>query len=175
MTTTIDTTNPHEEVTDTPASVFDIARQRAAIELALIDAIEQESNLIDVEYDDMNWYRVGLWTYYEPAHVQGLTDDVRRTWALEWLRTHTRLIQRVARRMGHDGPVTKFADDAHFGVQVAVDADHRLTAQVPSALTCEMVDTGRFEVIPPSPARTVPVIERRCPESIFAGIEQEVA
>lgn len=170
MTTTRTTTVPPEEVT-----AIGIARQRLAFHAQIITAIEQTySELADC--DDFNRCSIGLWTYHEPTHVQGLSDDVRRTWALEWLRTHTRLIQRVAKHMGHDGPVTKFSDDSFFGVAMTIrESDYvtvRLTAQVPSALTCELVDTGQVEHIP---ARDVPVIERRCPESIFAGIEQEVA
>jgi len=150
-----------------------IARQRLNFEDVLLTAIEQESGFLG-DVDDFNPFGIGLWTYDEPDHVQGLSGDVRRTWALEWLRTHARLIQRVARRMGHDGPVTKFANDGNYGVEMTIyhsDYVHvRLTAQVPSQLTCEMVPTGEVEHIP---ARDVPVMERRCPESIFAGIEHE--
>ncbi|MBS1838713.1 MAG: hypothetical protein JST64_13555 [Actinobacteria bacterium] len=170
MTTTIDTTNPHEEVTS-----VDIARQRLAFHAQIITAIEQTYSEV-ADCDDFNPCSIGLWTYHEPTHVRGLSDDVRRTCALEWLRTHIRLIQRVARRMGHDGPVTKFADDSYYGVSLSISdtvyVNVRLTAQVPAALTCEMVPTGAVDHIP---ARDVPVMARRCPESIFAGIEQEVA
>lgn len=173
MTTTIDTTNPHEEVT-----AIDVARRRLAFHAEIITAIEQTYSEVG-DCDDFNPCSIGLWTYHEPAHVQGLSDDVRRTLALEWLRAHTRLIQRAAKHMGHDGPVTKFADLSYYGVAMTISdsvyVNVKLTAQVPAAVACQMVDTGQVEIIPASAARTVPVIERRCPESIFAGIEQEVA
>lgn len=162
------------ETTQT-VSAIDVARDRLDFQAELVTVIEEESRYL-TGVDDFNPFSIGLWTYSEPDHVRGLSPAVRRTWALEWLATHARLIQRVVKRMGHDGPVIKGESDyLGFGVQVHVRRSTYISADlhafVPSDLTCEMVPTGEIEHIP---ARDVPVMERRCPESIFRGIEQEV-
>lgn len=163
------------ETTQT-VSMFDIARERVGFELALITAIEAESARFDDPIDDFNMFSVGLWTYQEPFDIQELSDGARRAEALIWLRRHTLLINRVAHRMGHFEGATKFATEWYFGARLRIQRSSvvglDLIAQVPSGLTCEMVPTGEVDHIP---ARDVPVMERRCPESIFRGIESEVA
>lgn len=162
--------------TEAPArpTAIDIARQRLAFQAELIDAIELASAELD-NVDEMNPYSFGLWTYHEPNRVAGLSDEVRRNQALEWLRSHARLIQRVARLMGADATLDKSASDTDYRVSLTIHRDRyakqTLVAAVPSSLTCEMVPTGEVHHIE---AHDVPVMERRCPQSIFAGLDAEV-
>lgn len=156
-------------------SAIDVARERCDFELELITVIEEESAKLGARIDDFNLFSIGLWTYDEPETVKDRTPEGRRSCAVAWLSDHARLVQRVARRMGHVGPIEKVRSNDYFGVRVtfrrSVYVGITLVAQVPSELTCEMVPTGEVDHIP---ARDVPVMERRCPESIFAGVEQEV-
>lgn len=161
------------ETTQTVSAIA-IARLRLDFQSELLAAIEQGSGFLG-GIDDFNPYGIGLWIYDEPEHIAGCDTELRRTCALEWLRAHARLIQRVGRLMGNNLPMQKQSSDFGFGVQLTIRRDRyvseTLIATVPSDLTCEMVPTGEVEHIP---ARDVPVMERRCPESIFRGIEAEV-
>lgn len=119
------------------------------------------------------------WVYLEPFDLLGADPEVRRDAALDWLRRHARAVQFVARELGHTHPIGKSADPDHFGVAFYLPIDGTefgvigVSAEVPARLTCEMVPTGEVTTIPAQPERTEPVMERRCPPSIFAGIDDE--
>lgn len=118
------------------------------------------------------------WAYREPSALRQMSDSDRRAAALEWLTRHNRGIQAIARHARNSGmkvDVEKLADDYEYGLAVFVSAGDfwgSTKATVPASLTCEMVPTGEVEHVP---AHDRPVMERRCPESIFAGLADEVA
>ena len=133
--------------------------------------------LVDIDgLDEMSI--VCDWYYVEPFAMRSATDAWRRAAALEWLRCHNRGVQaiaRYARNEGHRAEVRKISNEAAFGLQVSVrhpDFHVVINASVPAQLTCEMVPTGEIEHIA---AHDRPVMERRCPESIFEGIQEQVA
>ena len=118
------------------------------------------------------------WEYREPSALRQMSDSDRRAAALEWLRRHNRGIQAIARHARNSGmtaKVGKVANDYEYGLEVfAYRGEFQLSvkATVPASLTCEMVPTGEVEHVP---AHDRPVMERRCPDSIFAGLADEVA
>lgn len=150
------------------------ARRRIYAELRLLDIIEDQASRRD-GIDEMSDVVTGMWTYYENPDALDKSDHVRRQIALDWLGRHVKLIVAVAHAVGGETTKRPASGDSSFGWVVTVthgpDVTHTLYATVPSRLTCEMVPTGEVEHIP---ARDVPVMERRCPESIFRGIEAEV-
>jgi hypothetical protein len=130
-----------------------------------------EAAIRSLELDDCNV--VGDWRYHEPLELRDADPDVRRAAALAWLARHVRGLQFIARSFD-DTKITKLSNDLSFGVELRITRDEvtsAVEASVPSALTCEMVETGEVEVIP---AQTRPVVEKRCPPSIFAGVQEEV-
>lgn len=164
------------ETTQT-VSAIDIARERLDFQIELLTAIEEEARQLG-GIDDFNPFGIGLWIYDEPHDLREMSPELRRAAALGWLHQHAKLVQRVARRMGHHGSILKAGTDMGFGVQVRVDGDsvyiyEDLIARVPADLTCEMVEVGE-EVVPAVPEHVRPILERRCPKSIFDGIESEV-
>lgn len=127
-----------------------------------------------LELDAVNPY-CGDWFYHEPWSLRDAPAGERRAAALAWLARHNKGMQQIARRF--DSKVEKFATSTVFGLQVTVERDgqsHCIQARVDASLTCEMVDTGEVEVIPAQPEQIRPVFEKRCPESIFAGIQDEI-
>lgn len=150
------------------------ARQRIAEELADLDAIDEATEQVGLA--DISPYRHGKFEYTEPDHLADEPDDVRRSAALSWLAKHARIITRVARNL--DLEVSKFSDFGEFGVQAfgrgPAGSYVLYRASVPEALTCEMVDTGETEVVPAVPEQVRPIFEKRCPESIFAGVQDEI-
>lgn len=150
--------------------------RRALLEhhMRVLDVIEQVVADNNLNVDPLPPWDTS-WEYRETDHMRTCDDDTRRQQALAWLARHTKAVTLIARALGHDGPVKKVATDSWFGVEQFVVADGRgvnLRAVVSADTTCEMVETGEVEHIP---EQVVPVLERRCPESIFAGIEQAVA
>ena len=132
--------------------------------------------LVDIDgLDEMSI--VGDWYYGEPFEMRSASAATRRAAALEWLRRHNRGVQaivRYARNEGHRAKVCKISNEAAFGLQVSVrhpDFHVVINASVPAQLTCELVPTGEVEHIA---AHDRPVMERRCPESIFEGLADEV-
>ena len=118
------------------------------------------------------------WAYHEPSALRQASDSDRRAAALEWLRRHNRGVQAIARHARNSGTkvdVEKLADDCEYGLAVFVNARDfwvSTKATVPASLTCEMVPTGEVEHVE---AHDRPVMERRCPDSIFEGIQEQVA
>ena len=118
------------------------------------------------------------WAYHEPSALRQASDSDRRAAALQWLTRHNSGIQAIARHarnLGMSVYVEKLADDYEYGLAVFVrggDFWVSTKATVPASLTCEMVPTGEVEHVP---AHDRPVMERRCPDSIFAGLADEVA
>lgn len=115
---------------------------------------------------------------YQP--VPGLTDDEQIAAARDWLTRHRHAFLAVARALGDSGPAKKVENDRTIGVQVDLGRRNpfgsslvRLDAEVPAEATCEMVDTGKTRTIPAQPERVEPVLERRCPPSIFRGIDTD--
>lgn len=132
--------------------------------------------LVDIDgLDEMSI--VCDWYYVEPFAMRSATDARRRAAALEWLRRHNRGIQAIARyahNEGHRAEVRKISNEAAFGLQVYVrhpDFHVVVNASVPAQLTCELVPTGEVRHIA---AHDRPVMERRCPDSIFEGLADEV-
>lgn len=117
------------------------------------------------------------WAYREPSALRQASDSDRRAAALQWLTRHNSGIQAIARHarnLGMSVYVEKLADDYEYGLAVFVrggDFCLPVKATVPAQLTCELVPTGEVEHIA---AHDRPVMERRCPESIFEGIDSEV-
>lgn len=133
------------------------------------------------DYDAMDI--VFNWNYDEPVEVRSLSDGERRQAALAWLARHVSGLQQISRHASACGwepeKPLKFADGVSFGVKLWLRPVGGvewscIEATVPAALTCEMRPTGQVEVIPATEAREVPVMERVCPDSIFAGIQDEV-
>lgn len=149
-------------------------RLRLDYEHRLLDIIEDEMSRRE-GIDEMSTSVLGMWTYYEPSHVAECGEMYRRERALSWLGRHVKLILAVARHLGGDITKRPTSSPVDFGwivdVKMPDDEFLRLYATVPSAITCEMVPTGEMEHIP---AQDRPVMERRCPKSIFAGIAEEV-
>lgn len=117
--------------------------------------------------------RVLAFSYDEPAALTDAHPAERRAAALAWLQVHARIIRRAAAILGADR-VEKCNDYGRYGVRVWGTPGYYLSAEVPDNLTCEMVDTGETEVIPAQPEQIRPVFEKRCPESIFAGVQDEI-
>ena len=116
------------------------------------------------------------WEYRESPEMRVASDSDRRTAALEWLARHNRGIQAIARHARNNGmavEVSKTSDEFDYGLHVYIPLPVSLfvRARVSSSLTCEMVPTGEVEHIA---AHDRPVMERRCPESIFANLADEV-
>lgn len=117
------------------------------------------------------------WAYHEPSALRQASDSDRRAAALQWLTRHNSGIQAIARHARNSGmkvDVEKLADDYEYGLAVFVSAGDfwvSTKATVPASLTCEMVPTGEVEHIE---AHDRPIMERRCPESIFANLADEV-
>lgn len=152
------------------------AERRAQLEhqLRTLDVFEQVIADNDLNVDPMPPWGTE-WIYVESDAMQTADDDTRRRAALAWLARHAKAVTLIARALGHDGPVKKVANESVFGVEQFVVVGSRgvsLRAVVPADTTCEMVDTGEVEHVP---AHERPVFERKCPESIFAGIEREVS
>lgn len=112
-----------------------------------------------------------LRTWDDPFPVLG-TDEEKRAHAVAWLRTMAESFLSIAREMGATGKVQKYANDNWFGIKLAIGSTV-LDASVPAAVACELVPTGEVEVIPAEPERTVPKMEKRCPPSIFRGVQDE--
>lgn len=144
-------------------------RDRLHAELALLDAIDAVAPELEP-----GEYRGSHWEYRESTELAEAPDDLRRETALAWLARYARAFRRVQRELDQTFTVVKEADYREFGVSARIDIGGSmlwLVAKVPAALTCEMVDTGRVEHVE---AHDVPIMERRCPESIFAGIADQV-
>lgn len=171
-------------ITEPAPSVVDpLANQRARLDLnvRILDALtEVMAERPDLELDAPNSLMDGAcWRYHEPTEMRSASGPARRAVAFDWLQRHATAVKLVARKVGHDGPIPKVADDDNYGVEVRMDYGSAsftvdIDALVPASLTCEMVETGEVEVIPAQPEQVVPKMERRCPPSIFAGIESEV-
>ncbi len=118
------------------------------------------------------------WAYREPSALRQASHSDRRAAALEWLTRHNRGIQAIARHARNSGmrvDVKKLADDCEYGLAVFVrggDFCLPVKATVPAQLTCELVPTGEVQHVE---AHDRPVMERRCPDSIFEGIQEQVA
>ena len=118
------------------------------------------------------------WAYHEPSALRQASDSDRRAAALEWLTRHNRGVQAIARHARNSGmtaKVGKVANDYEYGLEVLARGGGfylYVRATVSPALTCEMVPTGEVEHIA---AHDRPVMERRCPDSIFEGIQEQVA
>lgn len=147
--------------------------------LAMIDIVDKALDGID-DLDPMNL--VLNWEYSEPVELQDAHDSARRRAALAWLARHNRGLQAIAaeaRKRGMKAEVAKVADSFHFGLRLyvweKVGVLQSVSAVTPASLTCEMRPTGKVETIPATEAREVPVMEKVCPESIFAGIQDEVS
>lgn len=162
-------------MSNTQTTTATTAERRAQLEhqLRTLDVFEQVVADNDLNVDPLPPWGTE-WIYVESDAMRESDTDTRRRAALAWLARHTKAVTLIARALGHDGPVKKVATDAWFGVEQFVVTDRggvNLRAVVPAGTTCEMVDTGETQIIP---EQVVPVLERRCPDSIFAGIEQEV-
>lgn len=152
------------------------AERRAQLEhqLRTLDVFEQVVADNDLNVDPLPPWGTE-WIYVESDAMRESDTDTRRRAALAWLARHAKAVTLIARALGHDGPVKKVANESWFGVEQFVAVGSRgviLRAAVPADTTCEMVDTGEVEHVP---AHERPVFERKCPPSIFAGIEQLVA
>ena len=144
-------------------------RDRLHAELALLDAIDAVAPELEP-----GAYRGSHWEYRESTELAEAPDDLRRETALAWLARYARAFRKVQRELDQTFTVVKEADYREFGVCARIDIGGHmfwLGAKVPAALRCEMVDTGRVEHVE---AHDVPIMERRCPESIFAGIADQV-
>lgn len=155
----------------TPASTRPTDRLRARLhaELKLLDAIDEAA-------PDLSGpsYIATRWNYVEGITVAALPDADRRTAALGWLADKAHGFMAIQRHLGVPAEIEKHADQWDYMVEAAVKIDGepmRLRASVPASLTCEMVEVGTRHV----EAHDRPIMERRCPPSIFAGILDEVA
>jgi hypothetical protein len=151
----------------------------AELRLAVMREIQSQAGLDapnPYAYHEILW---GLSTYRVPDG----DDDDKRDFALAWLRRHRAGMVEVANRLGQHVTFDKFATDFGFGIKTTIH--HRLhesvkitlRAQVDPSLTCTYVETGETETIPARPAepeKVVPKMERVCPPSIFAGVEELV-
>ena len=157
-------------MTMTPASTrpTDSRRSRLHAELKLLDAIDEAApDLGEPTY-------ATRWNYAEAAHVAALPDADRRIAALGWLADKAHGFMAVQRHLGVPAAIEKHADQWDYTIEATVKIDGVLMwlrASVPASLTCEMVEVGTEHV----EAHDRPIMERRCPPSIFAGILDEVA
>jgi len=119
----------------------------------------------------------GYFRYQEPWDLREEPDEVRREAALAWLRAQMPVMRLIANEF--DAKITKMATTHDYGLEIDIHVDGRyaasVKAEVPADLTCMIVPTGEVEVIPAQPERTVEKMERVCPPSIFAGVQNEVA
>lgn len=139
-----------------------------------LDAIEQAIDELGIDPADVSSIsHVLSFRYAEPKELQQLDDATRRTAALQWLAMHARIIKRAGQILGCER-VQKYAEFGEFGVRVWDTPGYFLDASVPDSLTCELVDTGETEVVPAVPEQVRPIFEKRCPESIFAGVQDEI-
>lgn len=178
MTDTLATT----QETEAPDRFERLAEKKALIEADMRVTAAVAQVLIehpDLDIEAPNPVASGaLWHYVEPAHLLDADPAVRRAAALDWLRRHAKAVQLVARKVGVTGPIAKIDGD-RFGVRVPVRVEGShwtvdIKAHVPAELTCELVPTGETRTVPAQPERTEPVMERRCPPSIFAGITDDL-
>lgn len=96
--------------------------------------------------------------------------------ALAWLRRHIAGARTMARAAGATVVAVDKQSGDYYGVKVRVRRRGLLVVidvSVPADATCELVDTGETRFIPAMPAQYEPVMERRCPPSIYAGIADE--
>ena len=158
-------------MTMTPASTRPTDRLRARLhaELELLDAIDEAA-------PDIGGPMLAptSWNYVEAAHVAALPDADRRIAALGWLADKAHGFMAVQRHLGVPAAIEKHADKWDYLIEAKVEiggVPMWLRASVPASLTCEMVEVGTEHV----EAHDRPIMERRCPPSIFAGILDEVA
>lgn len=120
---------------------------------------------------------VGNLAYTEWHTDRDKSDEERRRLALAWLQRQMPLLRLVAREYGSQ--IVKISREHAYGVEVSIfiDGDYvdSVRAVVPASLTCELVPTGEMKIIPAQEEHLEPVMERRCPPSIFAGVQNEVA
>lgn len=146
------------------AAAVEVAEQRLKKAALIEEALEGIDGLDPLDF-------LFEWYYEEAEDVAARSDGERRDAALAWLRRHNEALQAIARhvrlRTGETVTVRKIAEFGNFGLKLSPNrAWVRVTASVPEALTCELVPTGEFE--------QVEKMERRCPESIFAGITDDL-
>ena len=157
-------------MTMTPASTRPTDRLRARLhaELELLDAIDEAApDLGEPTY-------ATRWSYAEATHLAASPDDYRRIAALGWLADKAHGFMAIQRHLGVPAAIEKHADQWDYTIKATVKiggVPMWLRASVPASLTCEMVEVGTEHV----EAHDRPIMERRCPESIFAGILDEVA
>ena len=157
-------------MTMTPASTrpTDRLRSRLHAELELLDAIDEAApDLGEPTY-------ATRWNYAEATHLAASPDDYRRIAALGWLADKAHGFMAIQRHLGVPAAIEKHADQLDYTIKATVKIDGVvmwLRASVPASLTCEMVEVGTEHV----EAHDRPIMERRCPPSIFAGILDEVA
>jgi len=157
-------------MTMTPASTrpTDRLRSRLHAELELLDAIDEAApDLGEPTYHTR-------WNYAEATHLAASPDDYRRIAALGWLADKAHGFMAIQRHLGVPAAIEKHADQWDYTIKATVKIDGVvmwLRASVPASLTCEMVEVGTEHV----EAHDRPIMERRCPPSIFAGILDEVA
>ena len=157
-------------MTMTPASTRPTDRLRARLhaELELLDAIDEAApDLGEPTY-------ATRWSYAEATHLAASPDDYRRIAALGWLADKAHGFMAIQRHLGVPAAIEKHADQWDYTIEAKVEiggVPMWLRASVPASLTCEMVEVGTEHV----EAHDRPIMERRCPPSIFAGILDEVA
>ena len=157
-------------MTMTPASTrpTDRLRSRLHAELELLDAIDEAApDLGEPTY-------ATRWNYAEATHLAASPDDYRRIAALGWLADKAHGFMAIQRHLGVPAAIEKHADKWDYLIEAKVEiggVPMWLRASVPASLTCEMVEVGTEHV----EAHDRPIMERRCPPSIFAGILDEVA
>lgn len=153
---------------------------RAELQLAIMREVQCQAGI-----DAPNPYAHHeiLWSLYPRLVPAGDDDEAKRAYALAWLRRHRAGMVEIGNRLGQRLTFDKFATEYGYGITTKIH--HRLhesvkitlRAAVDPVLTCTYVETGETEVIPAKPAepeRIVPKMERICPPSIFAGVEEEV-
>lgn len=154
-------------------------------EAAFTEHIERSRLIADVlgrlqghDVDPPDWNTT--FRFDPPA---GLTDDEQVAAARDFLARHRHAFLAVARDLGHHVIAEKFEHDDTIGVRVKLprgtDSTYGypvyllLDAEVRTEVTCELVDTGEVRTIPAQPERTEPVLERRCPESLFRSVADD--
>lgn len=163
--------------TEERVPVVHARRRRVEAQLALLGVVDAIAEHFDDLTEVDTAYPGCQWRYVEPFALKDSGPATRRDAALGWLARHTKVVTKIVKAIDPDVTVEKVGDDFEFGVQAMIRVGEEFVivrAVVPSALTCEMVDTGEVRVVPAQPEREEPVLERRCPPSIFAGIQDEV-
>jgi len=156
-----------EPEVDARTARFDQEITRAALEADLLRQLKHH------DVDAPAYGTSFVWTA-----PPGMTDEEKVEAARAWLARHRAAFLAVARDHGHHDPAEKIANDSFVGIRVKIPYSGiwslLLDAEVPTEATCEMVPTGEVRTIPAQPERTEPVLERRCPESLFRGVADDV-